>query len=88
MDLESLLAGIVEVLASKEITITIDDARKLVNSNGFRNQKGQPYSSNRGFAQVLSQKYDNFIENGRPDLAKKLADNIVDATGNPAWKKK
>ncbi len=87
MSLLSFLTGVSQTLSVKGSSLTIGEVREMANTAGFRNNKGLPYSSNRGFGRSLSLTFDK-LEISNPASAKKLADTIVGTDGKPAWLKK
>lgn len=83
MSLEDFLNG----LTAHGNKITLDEARQLANENGYTNQNGDPYTSNRGFAHAVSTSYDKLEQSGNSEGAKNLANGITDKNGNFAWDK-
>lgn len=83
--------GIVDFLnglTSSGGVFTIDQVRTLANDNGYTNQQGEPYTSNRGFGRTISTAYDKLMASGNQEGAKRLADSITDKNGHHAWENK
>ena len=87
MDKFTFLRGMVEGAKRTNKNINFNDVSKALNSNGFKTNRGTPYSetNNKGIGKLISSLFGRTTKSGNTNSASDVANKIVGKDGKQSW---